>query len=628
MAHGGSSEAHDQRLYLLTLAALGVVFGDIGTSPLYAFRECFAGHDGVAATPANILGLLSLILWSLILVVAVKYLVFVLRADNRGEGGILALMALVVPQRPQSGHRRSSILVLGIFGAALLYGDGMITPAISVLSAVEGLELATPVLEPAVLPLAVAILVALFLLQRAGSERVGRVFGPVTLVWFLCLAGLGLSWIVRRPGVLVAINPVHGVEFFLRNGMAGFWVLGSVFLVVTGGEALYADMGHFGRRPIRLAWFALVFPALALNYLGQGALVLKDPRAVANPFYLLAPSWALYPLLLLATAATVIASQAVISGAFSLTRQALQLGYAPRLEVRHSSAYQIGQVYVPWVNWVLMLATVALVLGFRSSGNLAGAYGVAVASTMVVTTLLAFACARKRWKWPLAGAAAAAGFLAMDLAFFGAILSKLGEGGWVPLLVAVLAYILMTTWKQGRRLLSDRLREGRLPIEGFLDSLAGERLARVPGTAVFMDPSRSGTPRTLLHNIKHNKVVHKQVILLTVVSEEVPRVAAAERLEVSRLRLGFVRVVARYGFMETPDVPEILRRLEPLGFTVDLMQTTFFLGRETLIQTRKRGMARWRKGLFAFLARNAQRATLHFHIPPGRVVELGLQVEL
>lgn len=617
------------RRWVLALGALGVVYGDIGTSPLYAFRECFSGSWHMAATEANIQGILSLIVWSLVLVVSFKYLLYVMRADNRGEGGILAILTLVAPRLVSPSRSRTVLVALGLFGAALLYGDGMITPAISVLSAVEGLEVATPAFSHFVVPLAVGILIGLFLLQRKGTGAIGALFGPVTLLWFVCIGSLGALSLVETPRALLAISPIHAVHFFMDNGIAGFLVLGAVFLVVTGGEALYADMGHFGLAPIRLAWFGIVFPALILNYFGQGALLLRDPGAVRNPFYLLAPHWGLYPLLMLATAATVIASQAVISGAFSLSRQALQLGFLPRIEVRHSSPHEIGQVYVPVVNWVLLTATVGLVLGFRSSSNLAGAYGVAVTTTMLVTTLLAFVCSRRLWGWGLVPAATlTALLLVVDLSFFGANLVKIPQGGWFPLAVAAAVYLLMTTWKRGRALLAQRLTSSRVSAEQFLDSLSHHSISRVPGTAVFMDSNTEGIPRALLHNIKHNRVLHEQVLLLTMLTDEVPRVLPRERIEVNELGPGFLRVVGHWGYMENPKLMTVIAQLRSEGQLDGTGQLSVYLGRESLIVTPKPGMARWRKHLFALASRNAQNPTLHFGILPGQVVELGLQVEI
>ncbi len=616
-------------LLFLSLTALGVVYGDIGTSPLYALRECFGSHNHIAVSLPNILGVLSLILWSLILVISLKYLVFILRADNRGEGGILALTALVTPVRASATGGRWLLVVMGLFGAALLYGDGMITPAISVLSAVEGLEIATPFFAPYVIPITVAILIGLFWFQHRGTAGLGAVFGPITLLWFVVLSVMGIYQILQEPAVLAAVNPWHGIDFFLRNGWTGFLVLGSVFLVVTGGEALYADMGHFGSRPIKLAWFAVVLPSLLFNYFGQGALLARHPEAVANPFYRMAPAWGLYPLVFLATVATVIASQAVISGAFSLTMQAVQLGYSPRLDIEHTSAREFGQIYLPAVNWGLMVACIGLVLGFRSSGHLAAAYGVAVTTTMVITTLLFYFVATHRWKWPVPLAAVlCAGFLAFDLSFFGANILKIAHGGWFPLLVAAIIFTLLATWKRGRQILIRRLRITSVPVTSFLQSLGAFAPARVSGTAVFMNGNPEGTPTALLHNLKHNKVLHERLIILTVATEEVPHVPLQERVEVERLGEGIYRLTARYGFMEDPDIPRALSRVSLDGWKFDMAQTTFFLGRETLISTEKPGMARWRENLFIFMSRNARSATSFFGLPPNRVVELGAQVEI
>ncbi|SEU30042.1 potassium transporter Kup [Stigmatella erecta] len=622
-----------KRTATLALGALGIVYGDIGTSPLYALRECFSGPHSITPTPENVMGVLSLIFWSLFLLISMKYLLFVMRADNRGEGGILALMALVL-QRPRgvrSPHPARPVLVgLGLFGAALLYGDGIITPAMSVLSAVEGLSVATPLFQPYLLPISLIILLGLFVLQRKGTADIGALFGPVMTLWFVTLAVLGVKELLHNLVVLEALSPVHGVRFFLHNGAHGFLVLGSVFLVVTGGEALYADMGHFGRKPIRLAWFTLVLPALMLNYLGQGALLLRAPEAARNPFYLLAPSWALYPLVGLAMMAAVIASQALISGVFSLTRQAMQLGYCPRMEVVHTSAEEMGQIYLPGLNFLLLGGVVFLVLGFRSSSALAAAYGIAVAGTATITTVLAYVVARERWGWkrrvalPLVGL-----FLAVDVSFFCANAVKIPDGGWFPLILAALLFTLLTTWKRGREILAAKLREASMELKGLLDSLSGDHSPhRVQGTAVFMTGNPEGTPPALLHNLKHNKVLHEQVVLLTILSEEVPHVPASERVEVEPLEQGFVRVIARYGFMENPSIPDILKRGREQGLQFQLMSTSFFLGRETLIPSKKPGMAIWREALFAWMSRNARSATSYFRIPPNRVVELGTQVEL
>ena len=632
MAHNASSEPSSKTRHLLSLSlgALGVVYGDIGTSPLYAVRECFHGPHAIAATPANVLGVLSLIFWSLVLIISIKYLVFVLHAHNRGEGGILALMALAHAARPgRRGEPRNVVVALGLFGAALLYGDGVITPAISVLSAVEGLEVAAPVFQPFVLPLTVAILAGLFLIQSRGTEGIGAVFGPVMLVWFAVLAVLGVAQIASVPSVLASLSPLPGLDFFARNGWHGFLVLGTVFLVVTGGEALYADLGHFGPRPIRLAWFALAMPGLLLNYLGQGALLLAQPEAAPNPFYRMAPAWALYPLIGLSTAATIIASQAVISGAFSLTQQAVQLGYYPRVRIEHTSPEEIGQIYTPGVNWTLMLATIALVLGFRSSSNLAAAYGVAVTSTMVITTLLLHVVMREVWRWsPLGAALPTALFLVLDLAFFGANIVKVPQGGWFPLVIAAVVYLLMATWKRGRELLADRLREKMTPLEQFLAETAAGALPRVPGTAIFMTRSPTGTPPALVHNLEHNKVLHERVVLINVVTEAIPQVPKEERLEIEGLGHGFHSVTAHYGFMEHPNVLEILGRCKGHGLDLHPHRSTFFLGREALLATPRPGMAIWREKLFAFMARNALGATTYYRIPPERVFEVGVHVEL
>jgi len=618
-----------RRLATLSLGALGVVYGDIGTSPLYALRECFHGEYAVLATPGNVLGVLSLVVWSLVALISVKYLGFVLRADNRGEGGILALVALLVPRAAPAAGRSQQLALLGLFGAALLYGDSMITPAISVLSAAEGLEVATPAFERLVVPATVAILVGLFAIQPWGTGRVGRLFGPVTLVWFATLALLGIGGIVRDPSVLAAVNPWYAVRFFADNGAHGLVVLAAVFLVVTGGEALYADMGHFGRRPIRAAWLAVVLPGLLLNYFGQGALLLQDPEASTNPFYRLAPAWALYPLVALATAATVIASQAVISGAFSLTHQAIQLGYSPRLSVRHTSESESGQIYVAPVNWALMLAACALVVGFGSSTNLAAAYGMAVTANMVLTTLLLCAVARRRWGWGLGALALGAAFLPMDLAFLGSNLLKITHGGWFSLAVAAFAFTLMATWKRGRQVLQTRLEETALPIDLFLPDLDTAKLPRASHTAVFLTGDPQGTPHALLHNIKHNQVVHQQTVFLTLVTEDVPTVEERDRLTVKPLGQGFFRVVAHHGFMEVPNVPALMERLRSVhGLSIDHARTSYFLGREKLIAAGHSGMARWRELLFSLMSQNAQSATTYFRIPPNQVVELGAQVEL
>jgi len=628
LSQNAENTTSKNRLFALTIGALGVVFGDIGTSPLYALRECFGHHD-LAVNEMNVLGLLSIVLWSLIFVVTIKYLVFVMRADNRGEGGILSLLTLVVPPDRANVPRNVALVVIGVIGATLLYGDGMITPAISVLSAIEGLEVATPFFKPFVVYIAVAILIGLFSVQRFGTGLVGAIFGPITVVWFLVLGLLGAGWVIQQPGVLKAYNPWYALSFFSNNGAEGFFTLGSVLLVVTGVEALYADMGHFGRTPIRLGWLSVVLPCLTLNYFGQGALLLTHPEAVENPFFNMAPSWGLYPLVFLATLATITASQAVISGAFSLTRQAAQLGFAPRVEIKHSSAYEIGQVYVPVVNWALMIATIALVVGFETSAALAGAYGIAVSLTMMMTTILTGVCARRRWGWSRAASISLSGtFLLVDVAFTAGAGTKLMEGGWVPLVVAALIYAVMTTWRRGHDLLDEYAKAARLPVEYFLNDLEAHPVSRVAGTAIVMDARGVGVPRTILHNIKHNRVLHERVVLLTLRVADSPHLRPNERIRVHQYRADFVRVVARYGYMETPSVAEVFELLRAKGLDIDPMQATFFFGRETLVVGRKPGLATWRKHLYDFLFRNAYGAYLHLGVPPNRVIEIGQQVEI
>ena len=629
-----SAGAGPRRLFPLTLTALGVVYGDIGTSPLYALKECFFGSHGVPPTYENVLGVLSLIIYSLVLVISIKYVAIVMRADNQGEGGVLALTALI-PSRsgPNTGAPRLAVgrpilIALGIFGTALLYGDGMITPAISVLGAIEGLEVATPLFRPYVVPLTVVILIGLFVIQRFGTHRVGGLFGPVMVIWFVTLAGLGVMWIARLPAVLGAFDPRHAVMFFVANGFTGFAVLGAVFLVVTGGEALYADMGHFGRRPIRVAWYALVLPALVLNYLGQGALLILDQN-VRHPFFLLAPSWALLPLVGLSTMAAIIASQALISGCFSITRQAIQLGLAPRLEVEHTSAREMGQIYLPQVNWALMFATLIIVIGFGSSSNLAAAYGIAVTLTMVITVLLLYVVMTERWRWPQAAAiAVTVVFLTIDVAFFGANALKVLDGGWVTLAVALALFTLMTTWKTGRRLVAERLTTRAVTLADFMAAVAEVRPARVPGTAVFMTAQPTGTPPALVHNMRYNKVLHQQVVVLTVSTAQQPHVPRDARVSVEPLDHGMFNVRVQYGFMDDPDVPDALRQGGEQGLLLDLEEVIYFLGRETILVTHRKGMATWQERLFVVMARNAVRATAFFRLPPERVVELGVQVEM
>jgi KUP system potassium uptake protein len=628
------THADRSRLLPLTLTALGVVYGDIGTSPLYAIRECFFGSHAVSPTHGNVLGVLSLIIYALLLVISIKYVVIVMRADNQGEGGILALTALVPGRSGERGTAarlavgRPVLIALGIFGTALLYGDGMITPAISVLGAIEGLEVVTPLFRPYVVPITVVILVGLFVIQKFGTHRVGGLFGPIVIIWFVTIATLGIMWIVRAPAVLGAFDPRHAAVFFRDNGFAGFAVLGAVFLVVTGGEALYADMGHFGKSPIRLAWFALVLPALVLNYLGQGALLLLDPRT-EHPFFLLAPSWALIPLVGISTAAAIIASQALISGSFSITRQAIQLGLAPRLDVEHTSAREMGQIYVPQVNWALMGATVAIVIGFGSSGAVAAAYGIAVTLTMVITVLLLYIVMTERWHWRKPAAVAiVVVFLAIDLAFFGANALKILQGGWVTLAVALSLFTMMTTWKTGRRLVAEQLTARAVPLDDFIAVVTATSPIRVPGTAVFMTAQPTGTPPALAHNLRYNKILHEHVVVLNVSTAQVPHVMPEERISVQPLGHNLFNMRVQYGFMDDPDVPETLAQAREQGWEINTEDLTYFLGRETILVTRKKGMAIWREKLFVLMARNAVRATAFFRVPPERVVELGVQVEM
>lgn len=606
-----------------------MVFGDIGTSPLYAVKEVFHESHGIGVNEANVLGMLSLVFWALMLVVSLKYVLFIMRADNRGEGGIMALIALA----QQATHKRPELkwafLTLGVFGAALFYGDGIITPAISVLSAVEGLEFATPGLHVFIIPIALVILVGLFVVQRWGTGQVGRLFGPVMLIWFLTLAGLGIKEIIHNPQVLWALNPQYAVMFFVHNQIAGFLALGSVVLAVTGAEALYADMGHFGKKAIRMAWVGLTLPALLLNYFGQGALVLRNPSAIENPFYMLAPEGTIYLLIGLATLATIIASQAVISGAYSITRQAIQLGYLPRMRIIHTSSREIGQVYIPFINTALAIGVAGLVLGLQNSSNLAAAYGIAVTGTMAIDTLLASLVAYSLWKrniWAVLGLAAL--FLTIDLAFFTANLPKIPHGGWFPLVIGALVFTLLATWKKGRSLLLKRQADESLPLKPFMENLMAHPPVRVPGTAVFLTTSRSSVPHALLHNLIHNKVLHERVIFLTVVTEEVPTVPEIDQVELHELGHGTWRLTVRYGFKDEPDIPLALSRCEKLGLPFNMMETSFFLNRETILPSKLPGMALWREKMFAWMNRSASTAMEFFKLPPNRVIELGTQVEI
>jgi KUP system potassium uptake protein len=613
----------------LTVGALGVVFGDIGTSPLYAFRETFHGHH-LEVSDANVIGACSLVFWSLIVVVSLKYLAYVLRADNRGEGGILALTSLVAPQHTRAFVGRIKWLVLlGLFGTALLYGDGVITPAISVLSAVEGLEVVEPRLHDFVIPIAVGILVALFFVQRRGTGAVGKVFGPVMLVWFSTLGVLGVWRMTGNLSVLEAINPGNAIGYLFGNGVDGFLSLGSIFLAVTGAEALYADMGHFGKRPIRQGWFALVLPALILNYFGQGALLMEHPEAIDNPFFLMGPGWARPVLVAMATAATIIASQALISGVFSLTVQAVQLDYLPRVAVIHTSATHAGQVYVPIINWLLMIGAISLVLSFGSSSALAAAYGIAVTGTMAVTTVLMGAFVHKRWNWPLGRVlAVSVPLLVVDLGFFGANVAKIPDGGWFPIVVAVVIITMMTTWRTGRRLIAERIRRGEVPIQDFIADLDDMDVTRVPGTAVFLFKGSGAAPPALLTNTLHNRAVHERVLLLSVVTSDAATVSPAERVQIEEYGKGFYQVQLSYGFTEDPDVAAALAEMDDPRVRFDAERLTYFLGRETVIATTLPGMSNWRERLFALQLRTAASAARFFRLPTDRVVEVGSQVEI
>jgi KUP system potassium uptake protein len=636
--HHAEANPHGKRLFILSLTALGVVYGDIGTSPLYAIKEAFKPRYGLAPNVANVYGLLSLIVWVLVLIVSVKYVAFILRADNRGEGGVLALLALILQRQHREGEkrRRALLIALGLFGGAFLYGDGAITPAISVLGAVEGLEVASPALARIVIPIAFIIVALLFWFQRYGTARIGGLFGWIMAAWFVTIAALGVRGIIARPDILFAVNPWHAVQFFVAHPQLSFIALGAVVLVVTGGEALYADMGHFGPKPIRIVWYWFVLPALLLNYFAQGALLLTDPAAVINPFYLLAPSWFVYPLLIIATSAAVVASQALISGAFSLTQQAIQLGYSPRMRIIHTSKQEAGQIYIPEVNKALAVGTLLLIIGFGSATALGSAYGVAVSGTMAITSILFYMVVRDQWGWsPLKAGTFLVFFLSIDLAFFFSNLLKIPAGGWVPVTVALFVFTLMTTWKRGRAILRAILSRGTVPIDMFLADVERRKPVRVKGTAVFMTSEAGGAPVVLLHHLKHNKVLHEQVVLLSIQTAEVPEVPPAERVEIDVLGQGFFRVQASYGFMETPNVPSIMQYCGRHGINAKKTDVSYYLGRERLLANLPRrskdpeigNMARWRKKLFVLMSQNARGATEFFGIPPNRVVELGTQIE-
>ncbi|MBN1279130.1 MAG: potassium transporter Kup [Chlorobiaceae bacterium] len=624
-----SGDSSFKGLATLSLTALGVVFGDIGTSPLYAIRECFHGDYGIPVTHDNILGVLSLLFWSLILIVTLKYLTFIMKADNEGEGGILSLTALIISHSRKNRHERWFLVAIGLFGAALLYGDGMITPAISVLSAVEGLQIIAPAFKDLVIPVTVFILAGLFFFQHHGSAKVGGFFGPIIMIWFSVLAVLGVTEIIRYPEILKAIAPWYGINFLLTNQIYGFLVLGAVFLSVTGAEALYADMGHFGKKPIRLTWIFFVLPALLLNYFGQGALLLASPHESHHPFYALVPSWALIPMVILSTTATIIASQALITGVFSLTQQAIQLGYFPRLTICHTSAGHIGQIYVPAANWGLMLSTIGLVIGFGSSSKLAAAYGVAVTATMLISTLLFYYVARDIWNWNKFGVNILISFFfIIDLAFFGASASKLFHGAWFPLVIALIIFTLFYTWKQGRILMLKQLKDRTLTVEEFTESLALQQPQRVAGQAVYLTANPDVIPVAMLHNMRHNKILHSEVALFHFTTERVPRVPNSKKVEVVKCGDGIYKVIARYGFMESPSIRQVFSLAHHKGFHFRFEATSFFLSREKIVTGLKSKMSSWRKKLYALMMRNAISATGYYDLPSGQVIEIGMQVQI
>jgi KUP system potassium uptake protein len=626
------SHSTKRRTIPLVLGALGIVYGDLGTSPLYALRECFAEEHNLAVVQANVFGVLSLIFWSLIVIICIKYVIFVLRADNRGEGGVLSLMSLAITRKDGTRSPRTGMAIaLGLFGAAFLYGDGIITPSISVLSAVEGLQVYAPKLQPVQVPLTIGILICVFMVQKYGTGKIGAVFGPIILLWFAWIGFFGMLSIFEHPAVLEAINPRHAVSFFLRNGFTGFVVLGSAFLALTGGEALYADMGHFGRKPITIGWFCVALPGLLLNYFGQGALLISHTGKIENPFYEMMPAWALLPSVAIATAAAIIASQAVISGAFSLTRQAVLLGYLPRVNIIHTSAHEIGQIYIPGVNQALLVATISLVLWFKTSSNLTAAYGIAVALTMIITTTLLYNVARHRWGWGRPAAFLLIGsFLVFDVSYCSAVLLKVADGGWLPLVVACSIYFMMTTWRKGRKILNDKFINTALPIEDFIRSITefGPAPARVAGAAIFMAAGEKGTPVALMHNIKYNHVLHATIVLLTIRIEDVSHLPRKERVKVEDLGHGFYRVVARYGFMEFPSAKEVLRLAKDQGLSFDVHRAGFFVGREIISRAKKPMLWGIQHRLFYFMSRNAQHPTAFFEVPPNQVVELGVPVQL
>ncbi|WP_295758084.1 potassium transporter Kup [Undibacterium sp.] len=624
-----STQHTKSSLAALTVAAVGIVYGDIGTSPLYTMKEVFSKEHGLPLNEANIFGIVSLILWGLFVIVAIKYVTLILRADNRGEGGIMALTAMALESVGKSSKSHFSLFVLGLFGAALFYGDGVITPAISVLSAIEGLELATPAFTPYVVPITLVVLIGLYAVQSKGSASIGKWFGPIMLIWFFLLAAMGLYNIVKLPAILGALNPWHAFHFLMEYRWLAFLALGAVVLAFTGAEALYADMGHFGRRPIRMAWFMIVFPALGLNYLGQGALLISNPEAVSNPFYQQLGAWSVYPLVILSTIATVIASQATISGTFSMTKQAISLGFLPRMKIIHTSSNEIGQIYIPVVNWLQLVVVVGAVVGFGSSSNLASAYGIAVTGTMLVTSLLTFFVIRYGWKYnPLLCFVATGFFLAIDLAFFSANALKFLHGGWFPVVLGIIMFTVMVTWRRGRDLVFENLKKHAIPLEEFLESLFVSAPVRVAGTAVFLRGEADGVPHALLHNLSHNKILHERVVFLTLHNKDIPWVPFSERIKVTDLGNSCYQIDVSYGFKNEPDIPNVLALCAPHGLQFEPMETSYFISRQTIISTPGSGMARWREGLFVTMSRNARDAADYYQIPSNRVIEVGAQVEI